>query len=244
MIRVFDWLIERWRRIRARMMPDDNIDRFFTTAEKGFDQIDFVAVGIACVGQSRNHVGLLHKQNVSPEVQFLHLAWHQDLRNHTPDMKYRWAAPNIPSPRLRQVAARCRQIFRANPEGIPYAFSSASDCFDVESNKFLLGPTRHGLTCATFVVAVFNSAGIEILSTKSWPTDLAEDRVWQSHVIAELENSSPPASPEHIRAVRSEVGGIRIRPEHVAAAVTVSPQPAEYLVTNRIAQRIREKLSQ
>ncbi len=226
----------------SRMRSQKSMNRLFTQKEKSIDEIDYVAVAICAVNNIQHHVGILHKLGDNSSVELLHLAWHRDLRNGPPSEKYHWVAPQIPSPRLRQVAARCRQIFRANPDSIPYAFSPSNDCFDETTGQFLLGPTRCGLTCATFVVAVFRSTGVDVLKPETWPVGLPEDLAWQDFVLHALENCNTPASQEHIDSVRNERGGIRIRPEHVAAAVTISPQPAEYASTEILSKQIVDRL--
>src|SRR6185503_13834023 len=82
-------------------------------------------------------------------------------RNEAPDPDFLWVNPAAHPKRLVQVAALCRKIWRANQSGsIPYAFSPPNDCFDTNTGAFLFGPTRHGLTCASFVLAVFHHAGL------------------------------------------------------------------------------------
>jgi hypothetical protein len=46
------------------------------------------------------------------------------------------------------------------------------------------------------------------------------------------------APPDHVAALESEVGAIRIRPEEVAGSATLKPQPAEFEPTKRQAEQI------
>ena len=134
-------------------------ERIYTPTERGFDAIQHLAIGITIVSEGQQHIGLLHRDHSSGNTFLLHLAWHHRLNNSPPKPSYAWVDPVIHPFRARQVAAICRKIWRANPAGIPYGFSPASECFDPETGKFLLGPARIGLTCASFVLAVFEAAG-------------------------------------------------------------------------------------
>jgi len=217
------------------------MDRVFSQQERPLSEMRWAAVAIKAVNPNQRHIGILHR-DPSSGVLLLDLAWHHQLRNAPPSSKYVWIAPDIPAPRLRQVAARCRQVVRANPGAIPYGFSPPNDCFDEQTGKFLLGPTRHGLTCATFVLAVFQLVGLKLIRFESWPTERPSDCEWQQAVISALESSNPPASPEHVQAIKNEVGNVRFRPEEVAAAATVSPLPAEFEICAERADGILQRL--
>lgn len=216
------------------------MDRVYRQDEHPATEIHFAAIAIKEINPAQRHIGILHRRGDSSKIEFLHLAWHYELRNEPPRRGYFWGDPRVPVPRLRQVAARCRQIVRNNPAGIPYAFSPASECFDPETGKFLLGPTRHGLTCATFVLAVFQSIGLELLRSETWPTSRPGDREWQESVISVLEQYSS-APLEHIEALRDELGAVRIRSEEVAAAAIAPNIPAEFAsVADRANQILRQ----
>ena len=203
--------------------------------------IRHAAVAIAVVRQGQFHVGVLHKSDDLNEVKFGHLAWHNQLRTSTPKESYLWIDPGIPEPRARQVAARCRHILRANNRGIPYAFSPPNDCFDLETGSFLLGPNRVGLTCATFVLAVFDAAGIRLADYGSWPNQRAGDVEWQAYVIEQLLQSG--AGKDHVELVRNQVGGVRFRPEDVAACAASDELPCSFQSAISLAPEILNQLN-
>jgi hypothetical protein len=175
---------------------------------------------------------------------FLHLAWHFDLRHEPPSDRYLWVDPVIPEPRLVQVAAVCRLVRRENGKGrIPYGFSPPSDCLDAETGDYLFGPTRVGLTCATFVLAVFHRAGLLLVLYSSWPVNRPGDADWQRFIVEELRNNTPTATPEHVRAVESDIGiTVRYRPEEVAGACTVAPIPVSFQKAEEQGQLILARL--
>ena len=178
-------------------------------------------------------------------VRLLDLAWHHRLRNDPPDdERYLWIDPTIPTVRLRQVAAMCRKVWRSNEQYIPYAFSQPNDFFDVETGACLLGPTRFGLTCATFVLAIFEVVGLRLVQYETWPTGRDGDVEWQQQIVALLQQLNPPASPEHISAIKQEVGTARFRPEEIAGAATVLPLPASFADASAGAHLVLDKLAE
>lgn len=223
---------------------ENGSDRCFSQRDRPLTNVVYAAIAIKAVNQRQRHIGVLHREDDSPDVNLLHLAWHHDLRNHTPGPTYLWIDPDVHPRRMRQVAAMCRKVWRANTGTLPYALSAPNGCFDQSSGEFLLGPTRHGLTCASFVLAVFESVGIRLVRYEDWPSSRPGDREWQEWVISELERSDPPVSREHIEAVKNEVGGIRFRPEDVASAGTTSPLPADFATAAQRAERILDRLGE
>ncbi len=121
-------------------------------------------LGVLTATLPGRHIGILHQDEGSDAFLMLHLAWHHRLRKEAPPVGFLWVDPAIHPRRLVQVAAICRKIWKANSAGgIPYAFSPPNDCFDVDSGKYLFGPTRLGLTCATFILALFHVAGLQLV---------------------------------------------------------------------------------
>jgi len=214
--------------------------RLYSSQQRPFADIRHVAVAIAVVRDGHQHVGILHKSEVIDEVKLGHLAWHNQLKDSQPKDCYLWVDPPIPTRRARQVAARCRQILRANERGIPYAFSSPNDCFDLRTGGFLLGPLRVGLTCASFVLAVFDAAGLRLAEYSSWPQQRPGDAEWQQFVVEQLEESE--ARAEHVGLVKKEVGAIRYRPEEVGGCAVSDHLPCPFDTAEALSQEILDRL--
>lgn len=217
--------------------------RLYSSQQRPFAEIRHVAIAIAVVRDGQQHVGILHKEDALNEVKLGHLAWHNQLKESQPKENYLWIDPPIPGPRGRQVAARCRQILRANERrGIPYAFSPPNDCFDAQTANFLIGPSRTGLTCATFVLAVFDAAGIRLADYASWPAQRAGDDEWRQFVIKGLEDEESGASAEHVAFVRNEVGAIRYRPEDAAGCAAADQLPCPFSTAEPLSLEIVRQL--
>ena len=216
--------------------------RVHSNNQLSFNDIRHVAVAVAVVREGQLHVGILHKEELAGEVKLAHLAWHNQLKEENdPKDCYLWIDPPIPQRRARQVAARCRQILRANVKGIPYAFSPPNDCFDAESGTFLLGPSRVGLTCATFVLAVFDSSGMALANYSTWPARRSGDVAWQKFVADQLLESG--AANEHLQLVRQELGSVRFRPEDVAGCAASDQIPCRFERAESLGGAIVDRLS-
>ena len=218
------------------------MDRVFTSHERPFEQIDFAALAITQLGADteQRHIGILYKDQSGTIVRMLHLAWHYKLKSEPPESTYAWVKPPIPRPRSRQVAAFCRMILKENPNGIPYAFSPASDSLDKQTGKFINQPGGYGLTCATFVLAVFDATGLPLAHYDTWPSNRQEDERWREHIIGLLASSG--AEPEHIQKVRAERDTIRYRPEEVAGAAACTTITAHFNDACELAGQIVAKL--
>lgn len=216
------------------------MQRVHRTSERSLHADEHTAISIGQPNEAQRHIGILYRDSESGEILMLHLAMHHDLQNGTPDPSFLWVSPDIDPKRARQVGVICRSIWNSNGKYIPYAFSQPNDSFDENTWRFLIGPTRHGLTCATFVLAVFHHARLPLLDYSSWPTNRPGDAEWQQKIISWLKGR---ASEEHIRLLESEVGCVRYRPEEVAAAGTINPLPATFQIAAERGQQIVARLN-
>lgn len=214
--------------------------RVYSNQYRPFTEVRYIAVAIAVVREGQQHTGILHKVEDLGEVKLGHLEWHNRLKESEPKDSYLWVDPPIPTRRARQVAALCRKVLRSNQSGIPYAFSPPNDCFDPEAGSFLLGPSRFGLTCATFVLAVFDAAGIRLIEFSSWPQQRPGDADWQRFVIEQLEHGE--ASAEHVAFVKNELGYVRYRPEDVAGCAASDQLPCSFKTAEPLSQEILNQL--
>jgi hypothetical protein len=213
--------------------------------ERALSENPNVALAIGEPRAGQRHTGIFFRIGQSDQHEFLHLAWQCALVRTPANAEYLWVEPAIPQRRLLQVAAICDMIASANlSEGIPYSFGPPNDCFSADDCRFLLGPTYRGLTCASFVLAVFHRAGFPLVRYGSWPPPDAEDIEWQRQVVDNLENAqiTNPAkvTQSQIEAVRSEIGSsVRYRPEQVVgAALRRMRRPVRYRLARHFGELI------
>jgi hypothetical protein len=125
-----------------------------------------------------------------------------------------WLVPDAEPEELFAVAALCRLIWATfEQEGkFPYGIRFGSSCFNA-AGRLVPGKNSKGLTCATFILAVFESMNIQLVHEQEWPVRTLDDRAW-------LESLRPFATPAIYERLKEEIDGrvIRIRPEEVSGA--------------------------
>ena len=168
------------------------------------------------------HCGISYDLNKG--FKALHLEWHHRLAfTEEPKEFTHWIKPNIHKTRQLMVSTKCRRIRKyLDKIPIPYALLYDQTTFN-QDGMLTLGEKEHGLTCATFVLAVFNSCGIKLIDTENWPSR-KEDTIWHELIIKVL-NSSRSISQKHKENVANEKGCARFRPEEVGMSSTFAIQP-------------------
>ncbi len=157
------------------------------------------------------HIGVAWR-DTDGNLRWLHLAFHHRLRNEAVPADHAWVASRIEPERLALVAAMCERVVARNGRRIPYGFRYVASRF-VDDGSLVLGPDERGLTCATFVLAIYASVGITLLHLDDW-TPRDDDRERLDELVALLREHCD--DEKHIDAVAQEVKGVRFRPAEVA----------------------------
>jgi len=174
------------------------------------------------------------------EVMLLHLGMHHALRCEEPT-GYHWVELSIIPERARLIARLCRKIEQRYPDGkLKYALSYTGGAFAADGAY--LTESGRGLTCVTFVLAVFAGQGVSLIQSDAWPVR-DEDKKAQLAIVALIESemkknqaglegaeleAARKEDHEHLEAVRKEVGCARFRAEEVAAAGASPSTPADF----------------
>jgi hypothetical protein len=216
------------------------LDRLVKSSELSPHTVSGVGVAIH---EKLSHVGVLYRTSEGQAARVLHLAWHNQLKSDLPSPNYPyWVRPWIPEDRALVVAAFCRLIWRrANNAQVPYGFSRPSDFFD-RSGDLISGPTKVGLTCASFVLAVFDGAGLPLVYLDDWPKATPADKAKQEELLNQLRRDSSVA-PDHVSALELEVGNIRYHPLEVAGAATAKELPASHAYASQMAVKIQDLIN-
>ena len=193
------------------------------------------AAAVLCRTEQGNlHTGLLYKNGESACV--LHLGW-QDRLSKEWTWPRLWAAPDVEPERLLSVAGYCRLIWNRYEQDrkFPYAIQFSGTTFDIQG-QLVFGENSRGLTCASFVLAIFLSMGITLVDESDWPVRPEEGRKF-------LKAAEEIASPDHSALLRAEVeaGCVGILPDEVLGACGC-PLPAKYEPTRAAADRVLKKL--
>lgn len=138
---------------------------------------------------------------------------------------------------LRWACDRVAQYISENM--LPYAFQPRDAAFRPDGSLAL--GTSLGLTCATFLMKIFELARIDLLVESSWetigdPERLRADRDAQGLIVHHLRRTAerepdPRARAEllaYATAVANEIESPRVRAEEVAAASGLGGRPTTY----------------
>jgi hypothetical protein len=138
-----------------------------------------------------------------------------------------WISPNINNDEAEQIAASLRRLDRVT--AISYQFSSPRGFFD---KIMRVNNESLGLTCATFVLAVFDAIKIEIVKLNTWPirTDDADRR---ARICVSL-----TMTPVERSAVQMETGTPTYRPLEVAGAAARYKYPVHFKKAIRYSRRL------
>jgi hypothetical protein len=161
----------------------------------------------------------------------LHLAFHNRL--------WKGVGPKVPTEGLYSVPSLLPEeentllamldlVVEANSGRLPYALVyDGSTRFRVATGQVLIGTACIGLTCSTFVLAIFASIGVELLRLKPWP-ERDGDEAFREMVLDMLrkDEESGKAQPGYAEKVAQEKEFHRYRPEDVVAAGVLAP-PAQ-----------------
>lgn len=194
-----------------------------------FEGVGAVGLAILCRQASGEqgkvrHVGVLYRDPPAGpgKVRLLHLPGHRRIvSTASPGQQYAWLAPDIPESLARVLANQCKRIAeRYRSEGITYAFRYMGGQF---ADGVFKPNGELGLTCATFVLAVFASVGGTLLRVEEWPLR-SDDNSRKKQLIAVVRASEHgEKDADHVAALEGpeEMSAPRYRPEEVAAAGTV-----------------------
>lgn len=179
----------------------------------------------------------------------LHLAFHHMLvYGELIDVeKYIWDFPNFPESRLKALAARCINIINnIDGQNIPYALEYHGIRKFNEQGLYTsyIDGAEYGMTCATFILTVFESVGLEILDWKNWPSR-NEDKEWFDRLIRLLnihKVKHGTVSQEHIYNVTKEKDCVKIRPEEIFSVCYCNEYPMNYDCSSIIGSGVRDYL--
>lgn len=197
-----------------------------------------VAVQIRATAPAQLHVALVFDaEGVS---RALELAWHRDVRCQLVENEGLFAAPDLHPANARAMAMFCDAVAEHNatfdgPAPIPYWIGYGGEVFTA-AGRWLHST---GLTCATFVYAIFLSMGYQAAVPSSWSAR-DEDAVWQCSILRQL----AVKYPDEARVQRCLVGCTRLRPEEVAVALVQPPAswPTVFSTVDQGASALRERL--
>jgi hypothetical protein len=183
------------------------------------------SLAIAIAGSSitddvrQRHVGILYRTEANV-ILLLHLGWHERLFHEDwPGQHYSWIEVGGIDPEVQELFVDWVSIVvdasRDNTAPIPYsAFFRPTGNFD-SSGHFVNRHDGTGLTCATFILALFADYQLPLILPNTWPRRI-EDSRWFRRIWSRLRPYVPPV--DLIKQFQRRRLLKRYRPEEVAAA--------------------------
>lgn len=187
-------------------------------------------------GEQQLHIGLLYRVD-NQAASVLHLRHHFDLKNEAPSPEFRWIQIDLDEINRRLLVGLCRAI-AARAKNVAFGFTYADTLYFTESGEYIDQPVGHGLTCATFVMAVFARFKIPLLILVDWPKR-PDDPVWQQWQVRYLQQQFGRLLAD---AVAAHIGEPRYRPEEVSAGAVNSNRPLNFTKAKRLGERIKRDL--
>ncbi len=194
-----------------------------------------------------SHVGILYR--FDGVMYVLDQCWHERFRCEPADKPYPCVVPNLLDAEFDNIVSACELFVDRNirrPSGrLPMGFKQPQKArFNAEGELIWDGSV--GLTCATFVLAVFDAVRIPLVDLRGWRRRDADDERHSSLLrLMELGNDAariPKASKEHIERVRAELPCVRVRPEEVAGAALFLDRPVGFDEAERAGLWLRAQL--
>jgi hypothetical protein len=185
------------------------------------------------------HVGLLFRDGSA--VRFLHLCFHRNLKLGAPDRCRMWVSPDVDVDQAPTIIANALLVFEKNKDRkLTYGFSRPDGFFSADGS-IILGPGQVGLTCATFVLAIFDLSGTPLLEYDTW-RPRPDDQERQEELIRLVEEDHNEEM-EHVKLMRAQLGSVRFRPLEVMAGGWVFGPPVSFSDAEWIASLIRQNLA-
>lgn len=200
-----------------------------------------LAVAISPTG---HHAGIVYLWPPSGEVFFFHHIGEGDLRHERAAYdRLRWVVPALSVDELAEVCdvvALLEDRYCQQERALPYGFDHHL-CFDSEGE---LSPVElgAGLTCASFVAAVFERAGHPLVDLATWVGGtagrLAEDDGWQRTLIDRIAVEDPGRAAVLGKRIRVPF----VRAVEIAAGSGLDGRPVSFTVAEVAGQALLAEL--
>ena len=194
-----------------------------------------------------NHVGLIYRPSSSDASVFLHLAWHLKLLSQSlSDARTRFGTLWLADSPLDEfstlhVAAMAHAIRERNIAGVIYGFNKLGVRFNEEGSA-VPPPLGRGLTCATFVLTIFECSGLTLLLENEWPIR-EDDPKFHRWVVSKMREY--PEFVAHADAMEHDVGKVcRFRPAEVAAGAISNILPVSFATATAMAEQVLAQVRQ
>jgi hypothetical protein len=231
-----------------------NVDRI---GHQGSD-IAIAGIVLSRTPYQNFHVGIGHRTPGGP-LRILHLAWDCDMRDDPDPCPDVFCSPfyirlDIDPEDEDVLAGLCRRISSVTSKrGITFSIGTfpAADSFFDYTGLYRSSHPLIGLSCASFVIKVFDAADLKLVQLEGWPLRPQRDEPAQRGHVMTMErilliaaNGGTPTTitDEKIEFNRRQIGlRPRVAPEEAAGAA-LEPQ-SDWPVTWQVCEANGEMLA-
>lgn len=173
------------------------------------------------------HAGVVYRIDDEDE-QYLHLEWHLKLRRQVPPPEGFFVESALKRAKRLAVANQAAVVAEKYTNGaVPFGFGLVGVTMLSDGSIELNGSS--GLTCASFVAVLHESAGAALILPESWDERsqrrLREDESAQEGLVAHLRRDNHHKQAERLER---EVGCTRVRSEEIAASSGLPHRPVDF----------------
>jgi hypothetical protein len=193
------------------------------------------------------HTGVLYR--FGGVLHVVDQCWHERFRCKPADEVYDCVSPALLEEEFHNIVSVCElfvtRALRGEARRVPMAFKQPANA-RLSADGELIWDGGVGLTCATFVLAIFGAAYIPLIDFTAWRRRAGDDERHNSLLrLMELGDEArgiSKASDDHIARVRAELPCIRVRPEEVVGAALYSDRPVGFEIAEQAGRWILDQL--
>jgi hypothetical protein len=208
-------------------------------AQTAFDNVRDLGAIIKESWPGQQHVGFLFKDGDQP-AEIVHLKFHYKLTRELPSNDYYWIQSALDEVSRRVIKAAVIEVSSNDQLPIPYSPIYEGVYFNKSTLRYVRNATGDGLTCATFILAVLEAIGFQLLDVRTWKSRV-EDK---NNIDLLLKILSDHAGQEHVEAIRARPHGIRFRPEEVAGAFSEATLPVGFDHAEALGKQVLQAIKQ
>jgi hypothetical protein len=210
------------------------------------ESLAFAIAGFSVTRDRRQrHVALAYRSGNS-KVLLLHLGWHHNLHHSEWNGLYHWLEVVGLDRELQETFADWAALVSEASPGIPIPYSvifRPGRNFDV-NGCFINKGDGSGLTCATFILALFSDYDLPLIDVSTWPISRSGDLTWLRKILHLLRRQVElKLMPEWdwLEQAKRRHQLRRFRPEEVfATAALYSGEPLKFSIVQDAGNKINK----
>lgn len=209
---------------------------------KDFDESEMqLGVFLQRTGQNSFHTGVFCKYD--KEVRIVELAFDhllQDTRGDILNDKERYTIKNdIPLAIQLDLNGAFRYAVKEFKNDIPYGLTYHGTKIIKDNNTVIYEGKDYGLTCSTFIMAVFKGLDQDLININEW-----DEREEDKDVHKKLVQILKEKGVQNIEKLENDIGCARFRPEEVTAASSFEDIPASTLEIRQRGKELKDEIIQ